>query len=204
MARADKQISLKTLRVDTNGVDLAKGLPERLKILDWGVNKSNQGDVVVNDATFDIFQGNQHRLGRETVAIDFNHCTVEGTEAFKNQKGMDIGGYGKPVVIKGDGVYLESVSTTPTGISKAADFKDLSPAVLVDEKTGTLVGLHSVALTPTGSVYGLTIESAALKAMSAVFKTLNVSLLDSKSKSTPAAYRNGVLDDSDIQSTLYD
>lgn len=194
MAKVSHKIALKSLKIDWNGVDPEKGLPERLKIFGWGRNETLKGPVVVDKDSLAVFEGNQRKLGRETCAIDFNHGTVDGSEAFLAARGNpDIAGYFRPRIIEGEGLFMENVSTTPTGMSKAADFKDLSPTPLVDEATGRLIGLHSVALTPTGAVDGLTIESAALKAMSATFKTLSVSLIDTttKDKSKPAGYANG-------------
>lgn len=194
MAKASSKIVLKSCKMDLNGVDLVNGLPERLKIFEWGRNETLKGPVVIDKDSLAVFDENQRKLGRETCPIDFQHGTVEGSEAWKAAKGNpDIAGYFRPRIVENEGLYLENVSTTPTGLKKAADFKDLSPTPLVDEKTGRLIGLHSLALTPTGAVPGLTIESAALKAMSATFKTLSVSLMDksAKAKSEPAAYSQG-------------
>lgn len=194
MARSS-HIALKTFRVDWNGVSPDSGLPERLKILDWGVNKTLKGDVVVDDVTLALFDTNQKRMGRDTCYVDFNHATVQGTDAYANCRGdvPKIAGYFQPKVVKGEGVYMENVSTTPTGMKYAADFKDLSPTPFIDEKSNRLIGLHSVALTPTGAVDELTISGAAMKAMSATFKTLSSSLMDAaeKKKSLPAGYDNG-------------
>lgn len=194
MARDVNKVALIPCKMDFNGVDPVKGLPERLKIFNWGRNETLKGPVIVDKDSLGVFEANQKRLGRETCPIDFQHGTVEGTEAWKAANGNpDIAGYFRPRIVEGEGLFLENVSTTPTGLLKAADFKDLSPTPLVDEKTGRLIGLHSVALTPTGAVDGLTIESAALKAMSATFKTLSVSLVDKaeKDKYVPPGCKNG-------------
>jgi hypothetical protein len=99
-------------------------------------------------------------------------------------------------VVKGEGLFIEQVSTTPTGMKSAPDFKDLSPAVLTDEKTGRVLGMHSVALTPAGSVYNLTIENAALQALT--------SLMSDTSKPDPKAYGNGQTDYSGLMKEQMD
>lgn len=176
-------IKLKTFKATLNGVSESGELPSRLKLFDWGVNKTNQGDFIVDEGTLKVFAANQDALARTTVQVDFNHNTVEGTPAYLAAAGSpEIGGYGVPVVISGKGIFLESVETTPSGQKKAADYKDLSPAPLVDA-SNRVIGLHSVALTPTGSTEGLTIESAAMKALSASLKTLAVPTVN--------AYANG-------------
>lgn len=193
VAQPKSSVSLKFLRAAFNGVNDNGELPERIKIFDWGTNKTNQGDVTVNETTLECFSGNQRRLARETIHIDFNHNTVPGTEAYQADKEpRATAGYGVPIVIKGKGMFVEAIETTPTGVKSAADYKDLSPAPFVDDK-GTVVGLHSVALCQAGSTEGLTLCDAAQKALSAELKSLampTIGLRDTnKDDSMPNAYR---------------
>lgn len=172
MARTD--ISLKTFKASFNGVQENGHLPARLKLFDWGLNKTNQGNFVVDDETFKVFGENQTKLARNSIQVDFNHNTVSGTDAFKAAAGSpEIAGYGVPVIVKGEGIFLDGIITTPSGIRKSGDYQDLSPTPLVDDQ-GRVLALHSVALCPAGSVEGLTLESAALKALSAQLVTLSV------------------------------
>jgi phage I-like protein len=185
-------IKLKTFKATLNGVSETGELPSRLKLFDWGTNKTSEGDFLVDEGSVAVFAANQNRLQRQTIQVDFNHNTVEGTPAYLAAKGApEMAGYGIPVIIPGEGIFLEGVETTPSGQSKAADYKDLSPAPLVDS-SNRVVGLHSVALVPAGATEGLTIESAKLKALSASLKTLAVP--DTKmmgDKPQPNAYRVG-------------
>ena len=185
-------IRLKTFKATLNGVSETGELPGRLKLFDWGVNKTNQGDFIVDEGTVAVSAANQDKLQRQTVQVDFNHNTVEGTAAYDAAKGApEMAGYGVPIVIPLQGIFLEAVETTPSGLAKAADYKDLSPAPLVDA-SNRVIGLHSVALVPAGATEGLTIESAALKALSASLKTLAVptsKIMGNKPK--PDAYRIG-------------
>lgn len=192
MATSDT-INLRCFKAVWNGVNDKGHLPERLKLFNWGVNKTNQGDFLVDEGTLECFSANQNRLARQTIAVDFNHNTVEGTDAYKAACGSpEIAGYGVPIVVKGEGIFLEGISTTPSGAKKAGDYLDLSPSPMVDEASGRVLALHSVALTPTGSTEGLTLESAAQKALSATLKTLSMptaSLATSNQSNTPNAYK---------------
>jgi phage I-like protein len=194
MAKAD--IRVLPLKTSWNGVTEKGELPSRLKILNWGRNDTIYGPVNVTEKTVAVFSANQRRIGRETVPFDFNHNTLEGTSAYKAEKEpRAIAGYGRPVVIAGDGIYAEGVDTTVTGLSSARDFKDLSPAPLVD-KDGTVIGMHSIALTPAGAVDGLTLEDAAQKAFAANFASLvEEPVIPDSNKLAEETTHKGLMDD---------
>lgn len=186
MATADRQISLRAFKVSTNGVDLKTGLPSRLKLLDWGANRINTGETyVVDEISAKVFADNQSRCGRETVPVDYEHHTVENTPAYLRTKPSDpVAGYGKPVVIAGEGLFLENIETTPDGLVNAANFKDLSPAPWIED--GRVVGMHSVALTVAGAVDNLTLSDAAVATLNSKYKLATFS-----TDSIPNAYKNG-------------
>ena len=197
MAKAD--IRVLPLKTSWNGVTDKGELPSRLKVLNWGVNDTIYGPVIVNDHTAAVFEKNQRASGRDTVQVDFNHNTLEGSAAYQAEKEpRHVAGYGNPRVVKGEGIFLEAVETTATGATSARDFKDLSPVPLVAED-GTVLAMHSVALCQTGAADGLTLESAGLKALSA---SVMASLETDYDKSTPDAYKlaaetthKGLMDD---------
>jgi hypothetical protein len=138
----------------SNGALKGKNLPTRLKILNWGNSDSTQGKVVLNDETVRVFEVNQKKIGRDKdVPIDFDHNSVPGSSEYIAGEPKRIAGYGDPVLIKGDGLYLENIRWTEDGLNHAEDYIDLSPAIM--DKNGIVQALHSVALTPTGSVYDL-------------------------------------------------
>lgn len=197
MARA----ILKTCKASLNGINADGTLPQRLRLFKWGVNESNQGRFIVDEHTAKVFENNQKASARETIPVDFNHNTVPGTEAYKAAAGSPaIAGYGKPVLIPGEGLFLNAVETTQSGVDKARDYKDLSPTPVVDPDTGRVIGLHSVALVPAGSVYDLTIEYAAenapadIKMLAAMLATLSVpdSKIQKGGEPVPNAYKHGV------------
>jgi phage I-like protein len=160
-------LRLMPLRAALPKSDGASKLPVRLKLLNWGRNDTAKGPVILSDASAEIFAANQRRLGRDRVAVDFEHNTVEGMPEYeRSQEPRPVAGFGSPRLIPGDGLYLEATDTTPEGARALANFEDLSPAPwLADD--GTLIALHSVALCRAGSVYDLTLTGAALAAMSA-------------------------------------
>jgi hypothetical protein len=106
----------------------------------------------------------QRAIGFDRIAIDFDHCTVSTTQAYKDLLGVGhpplIFGYGRPNVVPDDGLYVDQVVWTPLGIQHAKNFEDLSPAVNDRDKDGEVTFLHSVALTPNGKVTDLHFFSA--------------------------------------------
>lgn len=154
---------IRCFRAISNGALKGNALPTRLKILGWGNNKTIDGTYRAGEKTSAQLSANQKRLGFERVAIDFNHCTVPGTDA--NAEFTKAGhpplifGYGRVNAIPGDGIWLEEITWTPLGIQHARNFEDISPAVKVDNREVTMI--HSVALTPNGKVAGLQFFSVA-------------------------------------------
>jgi len=153
--------SIKIFRI-SNGALKGAALPARLKVFAWGKNESTKGTYTAGNKTSAQLSANQLKAGFERVAIDFNHCTVPGTdthaELMKAGQPPLIFGYGRVNPIEGDGIYLEEVTWTPLGVQHAKNFEDLSPALL--DEAGEVTMIHSVALTPNGSITGLQFFSA--------------------------------------------
>lgn len=152
----------------SNGALAQKELPTRMKLLDWGTNQTIKGPVIVDAETVRQLSVNQAKNGYDRVAIDFNHQTVPGSEEYekliKHRGSIDplpVAGYGTPVVIPGDGLYLENIEWTPAGREAALNYHDLSPTPLLNKK-GEVVFLHSVALCRQGAVDGLSFFNASL------------------------------------------
>ncbi|HTR41663.1 MAG TPA: phage protease [Pseudomonadales bacterium] len=147
---------LKTCKI-TNGALKGEMLPRRLKFFAWGDNKSTDGNFRAGDRTSSELPANQKKYGFERVAIDFNHCSVPGTDTYKDLLKVGqpplIFGYGRVEAVPNDGIYLEDIIWTPLGVQHARNFEDLSPAIQDEDGEVTLV--HSVALTPNGKVEGL-------------------------------------------------
>jgi phage I-like protein len=143
-----------------NGALQADSLPTRLKILNWGVNPTTNGQVLVNEHTAAVFGAVMKRMGLDKVPIDFEHNTAPGSPEFlATKEPRDVAAYGTPKLIPGDGLYLEDIVWTPIGREKAKNYIDLSPAVKLSDKN-EVEALHSVALTRAGAVEGLTFYAA--------------------------------------------
>lgn len=154
-------LTLTTLRAVSNGALKSTSLPSRIKVLDWGTNETAKGRIILDDSSAAALAANQAAAGFARVALDFEHNTVPGSPEYERTKEpREIAGYGTPVIIPGDGLYLENVTYTASGAAGAKNFEDLSPAVKLDEQ-GRVVFLHSVALVRNGAVHGLTFFSAS-------------------------------------------
>lgn len=147
-------LRLTCLRISNGGLTSEK-LPDRIKLLGWGDNTSTQGVVKVGAKTLATLSANQKARGFDRVALDFEHCTCPGTQAYKESKEpREVAAYGIPEIVEGDGLYLTALTWTPKGIEAARNFIDLSPTVLQDEG-GEVTFLHSAALCRQGAVDGL-------------------------------------------------
>lgn len=152
--------SLKSLNAKVSNEGWEKTLPKTLKVLAWGKNETNDGDVYLTDETLKHFNANQMKTGRDKdVPLDFDHNTVKGSKEYVQGAPKHIAAYGDPVIVPGDGLYLRNLTWTDEGKKYAKNYKDLSPAAVLNEKN-IIVGLDSVALTPTGAVRDLTFYSA--------------------------------------------
>lgn len=134
-------------------------LPTRLKLLNWGENQSLKGTLKVGGKTLAALSATQKSLGFDRIALDFDHNSVPGSKTFQPSPRKHAA-YGTPVVVEGDGLYLESIEWTPSGQEFAREYSDLSPTVAKDAD-GEVTFVHSVALCTQGSVEGLTFYSAA-------------------------------------------
>lgn len=156
---------LKTFKI-SNGALKDETLPQRLKFFAWGDNKSTDGNFRAGEKTSAELAANQKKYGFERVAIDFNHCSVPGTDTYKDLLKLGqpplIFGYGRVEAIPNDGLYLEDIVWTPLGVQHARNFEDLSPAI--QDVNGEVTLVHSIALTPNGKVEGLEFFNASLKA----------------------------------------
>ena len=152
-------VQLKTFRVA--GAKSAGKLPTRIKLLGWGVNATSEGPIIVDEHTVRVFSANQKRIGRERVALDFEHNTVPGSAEYeRTREPRDISGNLSLIVVPGEGLFGEALTYTSTGEAKSENFEDLSLAPYVDAEN-RVIGAHSVALTRTGAAYGITFCEAA-------------------------------------------
>lgn len=143
-----------------NGARFGDKLPERIKLLNWGRNESVKKVHPFVDENTVAAVANLIKTGGDRIALDYEHNTVPDAPAFKeSSEPRKVAGYGVPVVVPGDGLYLTDMVYTPSGTDNAREYIDLSPAVVLDEETGTVIGLHSAALCRHGAVKDLTFYS---------------------------------------------
>ena len=138
------------------GADAAAAeLPTRVKLLGWGKNATTEGEVIVDELTARVFSANQKAIGRERVQVDFEHNTVPGTPEYKRTtEPRAVAGHANLACIPGEGIFAECITYTGTGRKSAADYEDISLAPYCD-KSGRVIGAHSVGLTHTGAAYGV-------------------------------------------------
>jgi phage I-like protein len=155
-SNAVTQLRLTPLRTPiSNGALAADQLPDRLKILGWGDNPSVKGTVRLTEISTHALPQRQAALGFDRIALDWEHNTVAGTPEYeRTQEPRSVAAYGVPVVVPGDGLYLERLEWTPAGRTNALNYADLSPAVELDAQ-GNITFVHSVALCRNGAVEGL-------------------------------------------------
>jgi phage I-like protein len=109
----------------------------------------------INERTVAMLSATQRKFGFERIALDFEHNTVPDSPEFKRTKEpRPIAATGLLETVPGDGLYLLGIEWTPSGLENAANYPDLSPAVMCDAD-GTLLFVHSVALTRAGAGEGL-------------------------------------------------
>jgi len=154
----DVKGQLVSFRISNGALD-AKNLPKKLKLLNWGSNQTIKGPVIVGEETVKQLSVNQAKLGYDRIALDFNHQSVPGSDTYEKDP-LEVAAYGTPVVIPGDGLYLENIEWTPAGEKFAANYHDLSPTPKLDAR-GEVIFLHSVALCRQGAVKDLSFYNAS-------------------------------------------
>lgn len=148
------------------GVKQGEPLPSRLKVLGWGENRTVDGDILrVNTTTCEVLPETQKARNWPHAHIDVEHATVPGTTLFKiaaqNGKFAAILGWGNPLVIPGEGLFLDNILWTPES-KRAYEFPDVS-GVVTSLADGTVTGLHSLAFCCHGKAEGATAFSGLLE-----------------------------------------
>lgn len=154
------QLEIKAFRAVSNAALASDTLPTRIKILDWGTSTVHDGSkVILDDVSYGLFSANQSKIGRDRIALDSNHCTVPGTQAYKDFGATPtVFAYGAPKIIPGEGLFMEDLQWTPAGKASAKNFEDISPAPIL--KNDRVIGIHSAALTTAGAIPDLHFFSA--------------------------------------------
>lgn len=128
----------------------AGNLPEKIKILNWGVNQTAFGDIEVNDLTLSAIEAQRDADTYRRIVIDFEHQSERNSKNFVPSPRLHAG-YGDAICLAGDGLYVEKVAYTPAGKKYAPEYADVSGAVSLIKGTRVVGGLRSVALCPNGA-----------------------------------------------------
>ncbi|MCY9756654.1 phage protease [Paenibacillus alvei] len=139
---------LKRLIVCSGTASEVQGVPTVIKLLPMGLVKSQKGDFVVDEESFQAIKETFQRRALDIV-IDYEHQTLEDIEA-------PAGGWIKELSLQDDAI-VGKVEWTPKAEEylKNKEYRYLSPVVLVRKSDQKAVVLHSVALTNTPAIDGM-------------------------------------------------
>lgn len=163
--------------------------PARLRLAKWGRNESTNGDFTVGEKTVKYLPALQKLLGFDTVALDFEHNTVPGTEAYKADKEpRNTAANVSLEVVPGEGIFATHATWTPHGIKSITEglHPDISPTIKTDE-SGEVVFIHSAALCRQGAVLDLKAYTPALDLLSVdQLRLFSATLAAATTQPTPA------------------
>lgn len=130
------------------GVELT-GAPETITVLPLGHVVSSKGEFDVDEGSFRAMKAQIAQRGVDLV-VDYEHQTLKGVEA-------PAAGWVKELKLEG-GSIVAVVEWTPRGAEylKNKEYRYLSPVVNVRKADNKAMGLHSLALTNTPAIEGMT------------------------------------------------
>lgn len=125
-----------------------QGVPTVIKLLPMGLVKSQKGNFIVDEESFQAIKETFQRRALDIV-IDYEHQTLEDIQA-------PAGGWIKELSLQDDAI-VGKVEWTPKAEEylKNKEYRYLSPVVLVRKSDQKAVVLHSVALTNTPAIDGM-------------------------------------------------
>jgi phage I-like protein len=132
------------------GADVDVGeAPEVISFLPLGHVRSSKGEFLVDDESLREMKQQIAKRGVDVV-IDYEHQTLKGVQA-------PAAGWVKDIFLK-DGSMQARVEWTPAAEQylKNKEYRYLSPVITVRETDGKATGLHSLALTNTPAIQGMT------------------------------------------------
>lgn len=125
-----------------------EGIPEVIKILPLGKIKSQKGDFVVDQESFQSIKAKFIDRALDIV-VDYEHQTLEDVQA-------PAGGWIKDLILQDDAIAAK-VEWTPKAQEylRNKEYRYLSPVVMVRKSDLKAIVLHSVALTNTPAIDGM-------------------------------------------------
>jgi phage I-like protein len=139
-----------TLVTIVNSLDNGKAeVPKQIKLFPLGLVKSLKGDFLVDTEAYNSIL-NHFKAHKVDIPVDYEHQTLQNVQA-------PAAGWIKELTLKSDGVYA-AVEWTDKAAQyiKEKEYRYLSPVVSVREKDRKALLLHSVALTNTPAIDGMT------------------------------------------------
>lgn len=123
--------------------------PEYIKVLPYGYVSSEKGNFIVDKESFQMMKDYmQHR--KIDIVIDYEHQTLQDVQA-------PAGGWIKELILKHDGIFAKVEWTARAKqYLKNREYRYLSPVVMVRNRDKKASQLHSVALTNTPAINGMT------------------------------------------------
>jgi len=185
-AAPDASLTLCAFRVAALDASGGSPFPKRLVICPPGSSDArSRGKIIVSADTFDGLQDRQNamKLGMR-LALDAEHCTVEGTPAYlADKEPRAVLAWATLTGSINEGLVYDNIEPTPLGMEawKNKQFQDISPAVF-RRADGTVLAVHSAALCRHGELDGLTISAAAAGPRLTPFFTALSASLPSESK----------------------
>ncbi|MEF2968350.1 phage protease [Paenibacillus sp. M1] len=125
-----------------------EGIPDIIKVLPLGRVKSQKGDFIVDQESFQEIQ-RKFRERALDIVVDYEHQTLEDVQA-------PAGGWIKDLILQDDAIAAK-VEWTPKAQEylRNKEYRYLSPVVLVRKSDTKAIVLHSVALTNTPAIDGM-------------------------------------------------
>lgn len=130
-------------------IAVGDGAPEVISVLPLGHVVSSKGEFDVDEESFAAMKAQIAQRGVDLV-VDYEHQTLKGVEA-------PAAGWVKELKLE-DSQIKAVVEWTPRGAEYLAnkEYRYLSPVVAVRKTDNKATGLHSLALTNTPAIEGMT------------------------------------------------
>ena len=125
------------------------GAPEVISVLPLGHVVSSKGEFDVDEESFREMKAQIAQRGVDLV-VDYEHQTLKGVQA-------PAAGWVKELILR-DGSIEARVEWTPAAAQylENKEYRYLSPVITVRKSDGKATGLHSLALTNTPAIEGMT------------------------------------------------
>jgi len=132
-----------------NSLSLETGTPKQIKLLPLGLVKSQKGDFLVDGESYSSIL-KRFKDRQLDIPVDYEHQTLHDVQA-------PAAGWIKELFLKSDGIYSK-VEWTPKAEEylKNKEYRYLSPVINVRTRDKKALFLHSVALTNTPAIDGMT------------------------------------------------